>query len=211
MITKLIYGRIKTGFYAYTGIGIVGYTQSILIALTDNANFPLTQALLVPLGDVLKSFSDALANAQTRDKVAVGLKNTARTELEIQLLTVANSVSNEALGNRDKLLSCGFELYKNSNTPAPALGPVKDFTVTDGINPGQLKLQAKGPAGAKSYVHQYTPDPITPSSVWISYTSTLKEYTFSNLESGKKYWGRMIAIGVKDQVSISNPASRIVQ
>jgi hypothetical protein len=211
MTIKIRYPRIKTGFNAYTDLGIGGYSQSILIALTGNANFPNTQALLENLATASDTYDEALANAQTRDRVAVGIKNTARRDLQIQLLTVANSVSNEAQGDRDKMLSSGFQLYKNSNTPAPPLGAVKDFTVVDGANAGELKLQSKGATGAKSFVYQLTPDPVTTSSVWTNFASTLKEYTFTNLESGKRYWGRILAIGIKDQVSISNPVSRIVQ
>lgn len=211
MITKIKYGRIKTGFSVFTGAALAAYAKSIGTALAENANFPLTQKLLKTLAAVLSTFNGALANAQSRDKVAVGIKNTTRTELEVQLLSVANSVQNEAQGNLDKLLSCGFALYKNGNTPAPPLGEIKNFNIIDGINPGQLKLQSKGATGAKSFLYKCAPEPITPSTVWINFASTKKEYTFSNLESGKRYTGQMMAIGIKDQVTISNPVSRIVQ
>ncbi|HEU5053034.1 MAG TPA: hypothetical protein VFT78_07965 [Hanamia sp.] len=211
MTIKTNFARIKTSFYSFTDAAFAAYAQSINTALPGNVNFPNTQPLLPNLADAVDAYINALANAASRDKVAVGLKITARKNLEVELLTIANSLQNEAQGDRDKLLSTRFDLYKNNYSPTPPLGPVTEFTVTDGLNPGTAKLKTKGPAGAKSFVHQYTPDPLTSSSSWNSFTSTFKEYTFTNLESAKKYWFRVIAVGVRDQVSVSDPVSRVVQ
>ncbi len=211
MTVKISYARIKTSSYSFTDAAFAAYAQSINTALTENANFPNTQPLLPNLADAVDAYVKALADAKSRDKVAVGLKVTARRNLELELLAIANSAQNEAHGDRDKLLSSNFELYKNNYTPAPPLGPVTGFTVTDGLNPGTAKLKTKGPAGAKSMVFQYTSDPITPQSVWISYTTTQKEFIITNLESAKRYWYRVMAIGARDQVSVSEPISRIAQ
>lgn len=211
MIITIKFARVKTSFYSFTDAAMAAYAQSIDSALSENANFPLTQPLLPGLAEANAAYSSALSAAQSRDKVAVGLKNTARKNVEMLLLTIANSVENEAQGDRDKLLSTNFELYKNNYTPASPLGPVTGFTVTDGMNPGTAQLKTKGPTGAKSFVHQCTPDPLTTSSVWTSFTSTQKEYTFTNLQSAKRYWYRIIAIGVRDQVSLSDPISRVAQ
>ncbi|HUZ58465.1 MAG TPA: hypothetical protein VMU83_06775 [Hanamia sp.] len=62
-----------------------------------------------------------------------------------------------------------------------------------------------------SYSHQVTADPLTADSAWTSISTTSKEYTFANLSSGTKFWARIIEVGTKDQVSYSEPPSRITQ
>jgi hypothetical protein len=210
MNLKIKTSKIKTAFNGYSDPALSAFVKAIIIALTNNANFTETQLLLPALSASLDSFNTALANAQTRDKVMVGLKNTAKAELILQLSKVAASVTFEAAGDRDKLLSAGFVLYKDRSA-SPPLGKITDFQLTDGKNAGELTTQCKGVKGAKSYMHQITPDPLTASSVWVSFISTFKAYTFTNLVSNKKYWGRMIAIGTKDQSTNSDPLSRIAQ
>jgi hypothetical protein len=41
--------------------------------------------------------------------------------------------------------------------------------------------------GAKAYIHQYTPDPLTEESVWVSKFVTDSRYTFTGLKSKEKY------------------------
>ena len=211
MTITITTAKIKTGLSRYTNSFLAAFVHAVIIALTDNVNFPLTQPMLAGLTDNLASFNTAMANAQNRDKVMIGLRNTARMNLTVQLTTVAASVTFEAQGDRDKLLSSNFELYKNGSTPPALLGPVTGFKVLDADIPVGLKLSCDGVKGRVSYTHRITPDPLTPDSVWTSVSTTLKEYTFANLPSGKKFWGQIIATGTKEQKTMSDPLSRITQ
>jgi len=40
---------------------------------------------------------------------------------------------------------------------------------------------------------------------------TQRRYLFSGLESGKRYWVRVAAIGIEGQTVYSDPLSRLVQ
>src|SRR6185312_4050791 len=109
MTITITTAKIKTGFSRYSNSFLAAFVHAVIIALTDNVNFPLTQPMLAGLTDNLASFNTAMANAQNRDKVMIGLRNTARMNLTVQLTTVAASVTFEAQGDRDKLLSSNFE------------------------------------------------------------------------------------------------------
>jgi hypothetical protein len=209
METKSKTSKIKTGFGIYSNYGLSAFVNVVIIALTDNANFPLTQTLLPNLSDLLESFNTAMANAKNRNKVLIGLRDTARAALVSQLKDVADSVTYEAKGDRDKLLSSGFALYKDGD-PA-SLGPVTGFKLTDAEVGIGLKLSCDGVKNRVSYSHQITPDPLTVDSVWTSVSITFKEYIFANLPAGTKFWARIIGIGTKDQKSYSEPLSRITQ
>ena len=65
--------------------------------------------------------------------------------------------------------------------------------------------------GAVGYAYQYTQDPITENSAWQTVVGTSRKVVFAGLESGKKYWCRVIVIGTKGQGVFSTPISRVVQ
>ena len=209
MTIKIQTAKIKTGFSIFSNPTLLAFVNAIIIALTDNANFPLAQTLLPNLSGALASFNTAMANAENRDKVMIGLRETARIYLTVQLTEVASTVIYEAKGDRDKLLSSAFELYKDSN--ASPLGPVKGFKLMDTEVGIGLKLMCDGVKNRISYSHQITTDPLTADSAWTTISTTSKEYTFANLSTGTKFWARIIAVGTKDQVSYSEPLSRITQ
>ena len=107
------------------------------------------------------------------------------------------------------LLNSGFEII-GIKSESQDLLPITGLTVMSEV-PGQATTRVKRVAGAKSYVHQYTADPLSPDSVWVSETSINREHTFSNLRSVARYWFRIIAIGKGNQTVYSPPVARVVQ
>ena len=209
MTIKIETAKIKTGFSGYSNPSLSPFANGVTTALTANANFPITQGLVPNLTTALTGFNTAMANALNRDKLMIALRTTARTELTMQLADVANSVTYEAKGDRDKLLTCGFELYKDSSSSP--LGDITGFKLMDAEVGVGLRLVCDGVKYRVSYTHQITADPLTADSVWNGFSTTSKEYTFANLPAGTKFWARIIAVGTKDQVSYSEPLSRITQ
>ena len=203
--------KIKTGFSEYLNSDLAAFVNGVITALTGNINFPLTQSMLAGLGESLDHFKTAMANAKNSDKALIGLRDTARMQLVLQLTSVAGSVTFEGGGNRDKLLSSGFELYKTRDGQPILLGPIKRFRLVDSDISGGIKAMCDGAIARRSYMYQITPDPLTSESVWQSFPATSKEYTFANLPSCKRFWCRIVAIGTKGQVSISDPLSRVTQ
>ena len=152
MVIKISLSKIKTAFGEYNNSAMAAFVSAIVTALTGNENFPLTQALLEGLQLSLNSFTAAMANAKSRDKVLIGLRNTARQELTLKLNTLAASVTFEAAGDRDKLLSSNFQLYKTRDLPPSMLGIITGFKVLDAIPTG-LTLVCDGVKGVKTYTH----------------------------------------------------------
>ena len=75
----------------------------------------------------------------------------------------------------------------------------------------ELKYSFEKVTGARSYVYQGTQEHLNETSDWVNYMGTQRRFLFSGLESGKRYWIRVAAIGIEGQTVYSDPLSRLVQ
>ena len=107
------------------------------------------------------------------------------------------------------MVSCGFDISGDHVLTQTVSRSEELVLVSD--QPGQAPTRVNRVAGARSYVHQYTTDPLSPDNVWISETTTEREHTFSNLRSVTRDWFRVIAVGKGKQVVYSPPVARVIQ
>ncbi len=173
-------------------------TKQVAQAMKKNWAFPKTEPPIATFSAAVDAFIDQLGKAGSRDMSAVAAKNTKRFELVQLCNTLVNSVASTANGNREMLVSTGLPLRKIPQ--AIVLRNPENFTVTNGINPGELYLKVKG-SNAHSIIFEYTEDPPTPVSVWTRTTCTRSSCTVSGLEAGKKFWFRVAAVGSRSQVA----------
>lgn len=96
-------------------------------------------------------------------------------------------------------------------SPKPPVEPAAGQVLSDGPNAGDLNYKFKPVKGARSYLYQCTPEPLTGASVWQSQAGTVSKVRFSGLESGKRYWCRVMTVGTGGQAVYSEPVSRVVQ
>lgn len=183
--------------------------QAIILALTDNPNFPTTVPSLADFTALKDAFSAALLAASSRDRNAVAAKNQAKAALVNAARLLGTDIEAQAQGDKVKLVSSGFTLASEGNSPV--LAPPSNFMVSDGLNSGEIKLSVKRAAGAIGYAHEYTLEPPTDSTIWISRPGSSREYVFTNLPSGAKLYFRVGAFGAKKQYAYTNVLSRIVQ
>jgi len=181
----------------------------ILASMTSNPFFPTPTPSLETVGDAIANFQEGLTGAATRDRSKVILKNRARVELIAILKALGNYVTFTAGdGNSAMIGSTAFDTRK---IPQPVIIPKPTLLVESGVNSGELINIADADGKGKSFVHQYTPDPLTEASVWTSFTSTSRKFTFTGLEKTKIYWCRVGLVGAKGQQVFSDPVSKVVQ
>ena len=77
--------------------------------------------------------------------------------------------------------------------------------------PGEATTQVKRLRGARAYMHQYTTEPPTTETKWVSEGSKQPYYTFSGLNSMAKYWFRVVAISQDGQTVYSPVVTRVIQ
>jgi hypothetical protein len=202
--------KINLGFGKYTEANLLVVAQAIHTAMTGNSNFPTPTPTLPAFQTTISEYSDALSAAKEGGKTNVAIKNQKKDDLIFVLVALANYVAFTANSDEVMLTSSGFPLTKQRE-PLPPLAKPEIIKLDNGTNAGELNVTIAAIKGAKTYVYQYTKDPLNDANEWTGQNSTLTKFNFSELESGKKYWCRVVAYGTNQQIVFSDPVSRIVQ
>ncbi|MFL5745526.1 MAG: hypothetical protein ACJ751_12725 [Niastella sp.] len=71
-------------------------------------------------------------------------------------------------------------------------------------------MQISRVKGARSYLYQWTPNPVTSESIWQSIPGTRCKKTIKSLPLGVNYAFRMVAIGSRNQLLYTNILSRYI-
>ena len=170
--------------------------------------FPDPTPTMGDLGGTITAFALAVEKAEGGDRQAVAVKNAVRQTLIDQLHLLGNFVLFKAGGNEVIATASKFNISKQP-APRPALTVPEGLTLSNGVNKGELQLKFRQVAGAKAYVYEIAPSPLTEESVWESSLNTVSKKVFAGLESGTEYNCRVAAVGNKEQVVYSGVVSRI--
>jgi hypothetical protein len=202
--------KVIINFATLSDANLEARALSIADKMTGNPAFPNPSPTLAELTAAATEYSDALSMAQNKDKVQIAIKNIKREALENVLGSLGGYVSFTANGDRSIIVGAGFEANKDTTGAQPMPDP-KNFTVVSGRNPGEATTSVSGVKGVKTYAHQYTPDPLTVTSMWQSKYVTSRTHTFEGLMPGTKIWFRVAALGSGDQMAYTDPISMIIQ
>ena len=180
----------------------------IMQSMTANANFTTPIPTLASIQTVLDRYTQSLADAATRERTKVALKNQYKLELILLMRQLGQYVNSICQGDEAKLTSSGFAISK---MPQPRhITTPENMSLLPGINPGTLVSKIKAMPGASSYMHYRTTDPITANSVWISIGSSRSRMLYTMLQQGEKYWGKVAALGSNGQMTVSVEVSQFV-
>jgi hypothetical protein len=187
---------------------LVTICQRVIEKMKSNPVFPTPPTALAELEKVLPEFEAALVNAKSRDKEMVAIKNNKKALILALLEELAQFVIATCKGDRALILSSGFDAKdEQSSRPVTA---IEALEVELGA-PGEATLRVKTATGTLSYVHQYATEPPGPNTVWHSEGSTIGNHTFTGLNSDKRYWFRVVAIGRRGKKAYSPVVSRSIQ
>lgn len=182
--------------------------QRIRDNMENNPDFSNPPAALAELIKVQPEFQAARANAQGGDKKMVSIKNDKKAVVLGLLQELADYVTAISKGDRTIILSSGFDVTGSRNTSQPpSIGKIE----VAAVQPGMATTSIKDVTGVKAYVYQYTTEPPGLNTVWIGEGTSLNSYTFQGLQSDKRYWFRVVAIGVNGQKSYTPVVSRVIQ
>ena len=190
----------------------VARAQQIVTALTGNVSFTTPTPALANITTAATELAAAEAEAQSTRQSAKE-KTTARNQKEDsldQLITqVAAYVESVAGNNEQMILSAGLDPRAQPVAPSAPPDQPQALTPTAGDHDGEIDLSWEPIAGAKSYVIQQSPDPVTPTTWAHADVSTKSSYTASGLQSGTRYWYRVAAVNNFGQNGWSDPATKI--
>lgn len=203
--------RITNGFDKLSDEGLITKAGNIHLAITDNISiFPTPTPTMAILATTIGDFTLAVNKAQTGSSVDKAIKNDKRQDLIEVLHSLGNYVLFTVDGDKTKAQMSGFSIAKTPS-PAPPITKPENLQVTEGGNAGELDIKFNRVIGARSYMIQYAEEVATGEPVWQSQTCTTSKFTLKQLESGKKYLIRVVAVGINEQLMYSDPVSRIVQ
>jgi hypothetical protein len=176
--------------------------------MKGNPVFPNPPEALAELEKQLPEFEVALMNAKSRDKEWVAIKNNRQALILASLEAVADYVIAVSKGDRALILSSGFDVIDEQINRTQTV--IETLMVELGA-PGEATVRVKKATGAIVYVFQYATEQPGTDTVWTREESTTRDYTFRGLQSDKRYWFRVLAIGRKSQKAYSPVVSRSIQ
>jgi hypothetical protein len=201
--------KISTKYRNSSDMKLLQFGYQVSDTMDNNpiyTNSPLVKAALQKSCD---SFRVAGSIAGRKDRALLSAKNDRKAELigDLDILNVY--LTETCKGDKTMLLQSGFEITGLKNE-SKELQPIREVKVISEL-PGTATIRVSKVAYAKSYVFQYTADPLSNDSVWVSETVLGREHTFNDLNSVTRYWFRVIAIGKGNQKVYSPPVARVIQ
>lgn len=179
----------------------------IISSVKGNSFFPDT-SLVQELEKRSVEFQESMNNAADGSKTLIAVKKVKRKaliEIMVQLGFYISQISN---GDKAMLLSSGFDLAKETSE-VKLHTVIERFEVTN-AKAGEAFIAVKSIKGARAYVHQFSLEPPTATTVWVSETTTSRKHTFVGLTPLATYWFRVIAVGRNGQSIISDAISRVI-
>jgi hypothetical protein len=176
--------------------------------MTGNEHFSDPGMLIIELNETNNQYIHSLVDSGLGDRAKVAMKNDLRSILIKKLKQIAEFVQNEANGEELPLISSGFPTVKP--TGDIVLKEPVDFQIMPGPQPGDMILKVRRVIGARSYLYQWTPAPLTPESVWESIADTRCKRVISGLPLGINFFFRMAAVGSRNQIIFTKPLSRYI-
>jgi hypothetical protein len=201
--------KVTNGFGELSDNDLSARAKYIKDQMTDNTHFPTPDPALTTVQTAISAFDAALLQARTGNRQDIVMKNVKRDELVNLVHLLGNYVLFSSKGDAAVATSSGFRIAKGPE-PAPTITAPEAVTLAEGLNPGELLLSFKKVPSARSYVYAYTADPLTADSEWQTQIGTIAKNTFTGLDSGKRYWCRVAAVGINKQMVYSDAVARIV-
>jgi hypothetical protein len=194
---KLTYVYISDSDLPLKALGIVD-------GMDGNPRYPNPPHAIAILRESITAYQNILSIAQKDDR-AIPEKNEKRYALEQQLHEIAAYVIVTAKNDLDALISSGFDITVPRTKRA-----LETLSIKTGVTSGQVISQVNRVSNARVYWHQYTPDPLTPESVWTEVRTTSRKYAHTGLTVGARYWLRVKILTDNDQEFYTDPIMRMV-
>jgi len=176
------------------------FTDNLASALIANvAVYAAPNPTTVVLTAKTKAIRDRLVNLSDAEAVVTSINNdiaNMEDDLDANLTTEAHYIAEVAQGDLAKLSLLPVELKSHgSGTTAP--GPITNFRLSPGVNPGQVKVDSDPADGAISYEHCQITDITKPDVTVLLETSPGCHAVLGGFPSGSHVWIQRRAVGGK--------------
>ncbi|MBK7383180.1 MAG: fibronectin type III domain-containing protein [Flavobacteriales bacterium] len=199
--------NIKLSLFRLSVLALLALLRNVVAKLTGNTSFPTPPVSLADMkqqGDDLEAAIEAATNGSKGARIA---RDNEVVKTRVVLRSVADYVRMVAGGDKALLESTGFEL---ANTPEPIGKPnaplIQEVRMTG--EAGEVEVLWTKERGADSYnVFRTLTDPAGSNVVWEHVgTTTKRRFTMEGMESLKRYWFAVRAVGAAGSSVMSDPA-----
>lgn len=202
--------RITNGFDRMSDLDFLGKVRYIVAEMNANiANFPVPDPPLATVSTLAADFEAAINAAASGGSYEKLVRDSKKAGLIDTMHDLSAYVLYTAKGDRLVAESSGFTIAKDPAPQPPIYKPV-GIVLLDGPNAGEMQLVFSKVPGARSYMYQVTQD-TSDETKWTTVCGTVRKNLFTGLESGKKYYVRVAALGTNNQVVYSDVFARVVQ
>lgn len=191
----------------FTTAKLIAFARGVLQKLDKNPFFPdaanYTGELLTAT-DALEAQAAKAVQGTPADRL---LRDQLYDALVAVLDRVRSYVNFAGDSDRMKLFTSGFEL--NRVPERNVLGASLPPQVFNSNQNGELIVHIIKTPGAESYIVQYSTDPNAADDGWVSVPSSRLRMKLTGLQPGTEYYIRVVAVGTRSQMSVSDVVSRI--
>jgi hypothetical protein len=205
MVVKPAIGFVSTD----TDALLVTDTKTIIVAMTNNPNYPSPSPTLAAVTTANSDFATAIANAANGGKELTAIKNAKRAALSALLRELASYVHVACKGDLAALLSSGFPIQKPSRTPAGVLPAPVTPVLSLGARSGEMDAYTKPMANASLYSWRVALAS-APDTYVIEEQTTAASIVFDGLTPGQIYLVDANAIGSAGPSDWSDTAQLMV-
>jgi hypothetical protein len=184
------------------------FSKQIITSMTANPNFATPVPSLATVTTAITAAETANADLKVARKATVtkaSILDDKLADLDSIVTQLAAYVESTAKGDDTKIKSAGMGV-KSQGAPI-GIPSAPENLLAVAATQNEIELNWDKVSGAKSYVVQLTQD-LNGNANWsISSVVTKAKVTIKNLESGKKYWFKVAAVGAAGQGPFSDPAT----
>ena len=200
--------QVLISFCYFGDAVLLAFAKQILVAMTDNTNFPSPSPTLKVIGNAITDYETAMSNAANGGKTLTAIKNQLREAMLAQLKLLATYVEQNSNNDRAIALSSGFDLRKargHATVPNTPIG----VSAVQGVHNGEISVSCNAQKDAKLYECRYTTDATL--ATWNSVPpQTNRKFTIGGLAHGADVFVSMRAVNSAGISNWSNAISILV-
>jgi len=187
--------KVKIGLRGLNPSEKVEKAMKVVSGMSRSIIYSKNKKLIEELTSAQVALSKAIEISEYGDRRAIAARNLCVKNLDAKLRKAASYIEAFSNGSREAIENCGFEIRILNNQPQP-LGLPENFRIKRTEKDGELLLIWSPVKNSKNYLIQSCMTDSKGKSDWmtISY-STRSRCIIDNLEPGKKYYFRVLAIG----------------
>ncbi len=203
---KKVYYHVVAYLAKLNAVKLLSKGQTVHKYMLANPNFTNPSVSMADFDAALQLLEQCIGNAAYADRAMIAKRDEQATAVADMLRSLASYVDAEAKGDREIILSSGFEVRNEPTKSGEPTAPGK-VEVILGIISGTLIFKCKREKNVHTYIGEWK---LEDAQEWQSVLSTGCRIKLEGLNPLTRYTFRMAAVNSKGQSNWSEEVSALV-